>query len=137
MVKSIGADKVIDYTKADFTKNGDAYDIIFDAVGKTTFPQCKGSLKERGIYLLSVPTLAIVLQMLWTSMIGGKKAILGVPKSSVEDLIFLKELLDAGKIKPVIDRRYPLEQIAEAHRYVEKGHKKGNVVITVAHNDKT
>jgi NADPH:quinone reductase-like Zn-dependent oxidoreductase len=121
MVKSIGADKVIDYTKADFTKNGDAYDIIFDAVGKTTFPQCKGSLKERGIYLLSVP----------------KKAILGVPKSSVEDLIFLKELLDAGKIKPVIDRRYPLEQIAEAHRYVEKGHKKGNVVITVAHNDKT
>jgi NADPH:quinone reductase-like Zn-dependent oxidoreductase len=96
-------------TKADFTKNGDAYDIIFDAVGKTTFPQCKGSLKERGIYLLSVPTLAIVLQMLWTSMIGGKKAILGVPKSSVEDLIFLKELLDAGKIKPVIDRRYPLD----------------------------
>jgi len=131
MVKSIGADKVIDYTKEDFTKNGDTYDIIFDAVGKTTFSQCKGSLKERGIYLLSVPTLAIVLQMLWTSMIGSKKAILGVPKSSVEDLIFLRELLEAGKLKPVIDRRYPLEQIAEAHRYVEKGHKKGNVVITV------
>jgi NADPH:quinone reductase-like Zn-dependent oxidoreductase len=133
MVKSIGADKVIDYTKEDFTENGETYHIIFDAVGKTTFSQCKDSLKERGIYLLSVPTLAIILQMLWTSMIGSKKAILGVPKSSIDDLIFIKELIDAGKLKPVIDRRYPLEQIAEAHRYVEKGHKKGNVVITIEH----
>ncbi len=137
MVKSIGADNVIDYTKEDFTKNGQTYDIIFDTVGKRSFLQCKDSLKRGGVYLLSVPTLAILLQILWTSMIGSKKAILGVPKSSIEDLVFLKELFEAGKIKPVIDRCYPLEQIVEAHRYVDKGHKKGNVVITVEHSDKS
>jgi NADPH:quinone reductase-like Zn-dependent oxidoreductase len=137
MVKSLGADKVIDYTEEDFTKNGEAYDIIFDAVGKRSFSQCKGSLKQRGIYLLSVPTLSILLQTLWTSLMGSKKAILGVPKSSTEDLIFLKELMEAGKLKPVIDRRYPLEQIAEAHRYVDTERKKGNVVITVEHSNKT
>jgi NADPH:quinone reductase-like Zn-dependent oxidoreductase len=131
LVKSLGADKIIDYTKEDFTKNGETYDIIFVAAGKRSFSQCKGSLTQRGVFLLSVPTLAILVQTLWTSMIGSKKAILGVPKSSIEDLVFLKELVEAGKIKPVIDRYYPLEQIAEAHRYVEKGHKKGNVVITV------
>jgi len=137
MVKALGADEVIDYTQEDFTKNGQSYDIIFDAVGKRSFSQCKGSLKRAGVYLLSVPTLAILLQTLWTSMIGDKKAILAVPKSTIEDLNFLKELMEAGKLKPVIDRTYPLEQIVEAHRYVDKGHKKGNVVITVAHNDKT
>jgi NADPH:quinone reductase-like Zn-dependent oxidoreductase len=137
LVKSLGADKVIDYTKEDFTKNGETYDIIFVAVGKRPFSQCKGSLKQRGVFLLSVPTLAILLQTLWTSMIGSKKAILGVPKSSIEDLVFLKELIEAGKIKPVIDRRYPLAQIAEAHRYVDTGRKKGNVVITVEHDNKT
>jgi len=137
MVKSLGADRVIDYTKEDFTENGEAYDVIFDAVGMRSFSQCKGSLKQRGIYLLSVPKLAILLQMLWTSLIGSKKAILGVPKSSTEDLIFLKELMEAGKLKPVIDRRYPLEQIAEVHRYVDTGRKKGNVVITVEHGNKT
>ncbi len=131
MVESLGADKVIDYTKEDFTKNGETYDIVFDAVAKISFSRCKSSLKQRGIYLVSVPTLATTLQMLWTSMVGSKKVILGVPKNSTEDLIFLKELIEAGTIKPVIDRRYPLEQIVEAHRYVEKGHKKGNVVITV------
>jgi NADPH:quinone reductase-like Zn-dependent oxidoreductase len=136
MVKSLGADMVIDYTKDDFTKIGQAYDIIFDAVGKRSFSQCKGSLKQGGVYLMSVPTLAILLQTLWTSMIGSKKAILGVPKSSLEDLNFLKELIEAGKIKPVIDRTYPLEQIVEAHRYIDKGHKKGNLVITVARNMK-
>jgi len=142
MVKSIGADKVIDYTKEDFTKSGQTYDIIFDAVGKSSFSRCKRSLKKRGIYLTTVPTLAIILQMLWTSKIGRKKAMItftGLRPSSerTEDLIFLKELFEAGKIKPVIDRTYPLEQIVEAHRYVEKGHKKGNVVITVQHNNKT
>jgi len=129
MVKSLGADMVIDYTKEDFTKNGRTYDIIFDAVSKTSFSRCKSSLKQRGVYLTVDWPL---LQALWTSMVGSKKLIFGVASQNPEDLIFLKDLIEAGKIKSVIDRRYPLDQIAEAHRYVEKGHKKGNVVITVA-----
>ena len=137
LVKSLGADKVIDYSKEDFTKSGQTYDIIFDTVNKSSFSRCKNSLKQRGVYLATYPTLAIILQMLWTSMIGSKKAILGVGPEKAEDLIFLKELIEAGKIKSVIDRRYPLEQTAEAHRYVDKGHKKGNVVITLEHNNKT
>jgi len=142
LVKSLGADKVIDYTKEDYTKSGQTYDIIFDTVGKSSFSRCKSSLKQRGVYLTTVPTLALLLQMLWTSKIGSKKAMIvfaGVRPSSerTKDLIFIKELIEAGKIKSVIDRRYPLEQTAEAHRYVEKGHKKGNVVITVEHNNKT
>jgi len=136
LVKSLGADKVIDYTKEDFTKTGETYDIIFDTVSKSSFSRCKRSLKQRGIYLTTVPTLAILLQMLWTSKIGSKKAMIAFaalrPSSEMtKDLIFIKELIEAGKIKAVIDRRYPLEQTAEAHRYVEKGHKKGNVVITL------
>jgi len=137
LVKSLGADEVIDYTKEDFTKSGQTYDIIFDTVGKSTFSRSKGSLKQKGRYLSTVtPTPAFLLQMLWTSKIGSKKAMFvatGLRPSSekAEDLIFLKELIEAGKIKPVIDRSYPLEQIAEAYRYVEKGHKKGNVVITL------
>jgi len=137
LVKSLGADKIIDYTKEDFTKNGETYDIIFDVVNKSSFSRCKSSLKQRGIYLATVPSRGIILQMLWTSLVGSKKAKLGITSEKTEDLIFLKELVEAGKIKPVIDRTYPLEQIAEAHRYVDKGHKKGNVVITVEHNDKT
>jgi NADPH:quinone reductase-like Zn-dependent oxidoreductase len=141
MVKSLGADKVIDYTKEDFTKNGETYDIIFDTVGKSSFSRCKGSLKQTGVYLSTFPTPALMLQMLWTSKIGSKKAMFAAtglrPLSErIKDLIFLKELVEAGKIKSVIDRRYPLEQTAEAHRYVEKGHKKGNVVITVENNNK-
>jgi len=141
-VKSLGADKVIDYTKEDFTKNGQTYDIIFDAVGKNSFSCCKNSLKQRGIYLTTVPTLAVMLQMLWTSKIGSKKVMVSAAglRPVPERLIFLKELkelIEAGKIRSVMDRRYPLEQTAEAHRYVEKGHKKGNVVITLEHNNKT
>ncbi|MGB2803933.1 MAG: NAD(P)-dependent alcohol dehydrogenase [Candidatus Zixiibacteriota bacterium] len=133
MVKSLGADKVLDYTKEDFTKNGQTYDIIFDAVNKTSFSRCKNSLKQRGVYLTVDWPL---LQALWTSMVGSKKVIVGMASQNLEDLIFLKQLIEAGKLKVVIDRRYPLEQTAEAHRYVEKGHKKGNVVITVEHNNK-
>jgi len=142
MVKSLGADKVIDYTKEDFTKTGQTYDIIFDAVNKSSFSRCKGSLKQGGVYIFTGPSLANFLQMGLTSIVGSKKAVTTAPgmmasSEKTKDLIFLKELIEAGKLKSVMDRRYPLEQIAEAHRYVETGHKKGNVVITVAHNNNT
>jgi NADPH:quinone reductase-like Zn-dependent oxidoreductase len=131
MVKSLGADKVVDYTIEDFTKSNETYDVIFDTVGKSSFSLCKNSLKKNGIYLVTLASLTILLQMLWTSIIGSKKVKVEGAPAKVESLIFLKELVEAGKLKSVIDRRYPLDQTAEAIRYVEKGHKKGNVVITV------
>jgi NADPH:quinone reductase-like Zn-dependent oxidoreductase len=138
LVESLGADKVIDYTKEDFTKSGKTYDIIFDTVGKSPFSGCLRSLKQNGIYLRAVHiNLSPVLRGLWTSMTSNRKVIGGVVIERKEDLIFLKELIEAGKMKSVIDRRYPLEQTAEAHRYVEQGHKRGNVVIRVEHNNKT
>jgi NADPH:quinone reductase-like Zn-dependent oxidoreductase len=138
-VKSLGAGQGIDYTREDFTENGQTYDIIFDTIGKRSFAECKGSLTEKGIYLATVPAPAIMLQALLSAKSGGKKvrflaAGLRPAREKVKDLAFLTELIEAGKIKAVIDRCYPLEQIADAHRYVEKGHKKGNVVITVGHN---
>ncbi len=142
MVKSLGADSVIDYTNEDFTQNGQTYDIIFDVAGKRTFSQCKNSLNQRGVYLNPVLTLSILLQMFWTKLFSSKKVIFTATglRPLPERLSFLKELIklfEAGKLKTVIDRKYPLEQIVEAHRYVEKGHKKGNVVITVERNNKT
>ena len=139
MVKSIGADNVIDYTKEDFTKTGETYDIIFDAVGKISFSKCKNSLNRKGIFLEAGIGLAIMRHVLLTSFFGSRKAKIAAtglrpPNERKKDLLLLKELMEAGKIKPVIDRSYPLEQIAEAHRYVDKGHKKGNVVITVQGN---
>ena len=135
-VKSLGADQVIDYTQEDFTENGKTYDIFFDTVGKRSFSACKGSLTDEGIYLATVPTPVIMLQALWPLKSSGKKvrfAATGLRPASkkMKDLVFLTQLIEAGKIKAVIDRCYPLEQISEAHRYVEQGHKKGNVVITV------
>lgn len=131
LVKSLGADKVIDYTKEDFTRNNEIYDIIFDTVGKSSFSRCKGSLKKNGRYVVTVMGLAPILQTLWTSLIGSKRVIFAMSVEKTEALVFIKELIEAGKLKPVIDRHYMLEQIAEAHNYVEKGHKKGNVVINV------
>ncbi len=127
LVKSLGADKVIDYTIEDFTKSGETYDVIFDTVGKSSFSGCKRSLKKKGFYLEAYMKLSHLVRGLWTSI----KVINGVATEKTEDLIFLKELIEAGKIKSAIDRRYPLGKIAEAHSYVDKGHKKGNVVITV------
>jgi len=137
MVKSLGADKVIDYTKEDFTKSGETYDVIFDTVGKSAISRSKSSLKKKGFYLFVTGGLQTILQTLWTSMTSSKKLIFVVGSKKTEDLVFLRELIEAGKLKPVIDRRYPLEQIAEAHSYVDRGHKKGNVVITVEHTNKT
>ena len=142
LVNSLGADHVIDYTQEDFTKTGQTWDVIFDAENKSSFSRCKGSLTQKGVYLKTFPGLTILLQMLWTSKFGSKKAKISatglrpIPKrlSFLNELI---ELIEAGKIKPVIDRRYPLEQTAEAHRYFEKGHKEGIVVITVEHCIKT
>ncbi len=131
LVKSLGADKVIDYTKEDFSKSGQTYDIIFDTVGKISYSGCVRSLKKKGIYLIGNPRVSHIVRGLWTSMTSSKKVKFGLALSRTEDLIFIKELIEAGKIKSVIDRRYPLEQMAEAHRYVETGHKKGNVVITL------
>jgi NADPH:quinone reductase-like Zn-dependent oxidoreductase len=136
LVRSLGADHVIDYTEDDFTQSGQTYDIIFDAVGKSAFSRCKNSLKNGGVYLTTVPTLAAILQRFWTSVLGSKRvsfAATGLRSApdKAKDLAFISELVESGKIKAVIDRRYPLEQMAEAHRYVETGHKKGDVVITM------
>ncbi|MFK7805167.1 MAG: NAD(P)-dependent alcohol dehydrogenase [Anaerolineae bacterium] len=136
LVQSLGADHVIDYTQEDFTKNGQTYDVIFDTVGKRSFSECKGSLKPNGFYL-DPAGVATLIPMLWTSMFGRKRAILAATylrsdSENRQDLLALKALAEEEKIWPVIDRRYELEQTAEAHRYVETGRKKGNVVISVA-----
>jgi len=136
-VKSLGADQVIDYTKDDFTRNGQTYDVIFDTVGKSSVFRSKRSLKKEGFYLFATFGLPKLFPILWLNLTSSQKGIIGLVEESSEDLFTIKELIEAGKIKAVIDRHYPLEQAAEAHRYVEKGHKKGNVVITVQHDNKT
>lgn len=135
LVKSLGADQAIDYTKEDFTKNGKSYDLILDTVGNTSFSSCKSSLKEKGIYLAPVAGLPQFARMMSTSVGGGKKLKGGLAPMRKEDLLFLKGLIEAGKIKSVIGRSYSLDQMAAAHRYVETGHKRGSVVITVMPRD--
>jgi NADPH:quinone reductase-like Zn-dependent oxidoreductase len=133
LVKSLGADIVIDYTKEDFTKINQTFDVVFDAVGKSSFGKCKPLLKKGGIYMSTElghlsqnPFLALL-----TPLFGGKKVLFPIPTTSKEDVIFLKELVEGGKYKPVVDRRYALDQIADAYRYVETGQKIGNVIIIV------
>jgi NADPH:quinone reductase-like Zn-dependent oxidoreductase len=131
-VKSLGADHIIDYTSQDFTQNGETYDLIFDILGKCAFARCKNSLSPNGILLYASFKEKQLMQMLWTTRSGsGKRVICSIAPGSLEDLNAVKELVEAGKIQAIIDRCYPMEQAAEAHCYVEGGHKKGNVVITM------
>ena len=130
LVRSLGADEVIDYLQEDFTKNGETYDVVFDAVGKLTFGRCRRSLKQKGIYT-STDGLQNLVLALWTSRIGHKKVVMPIPRYSKKDILFVKELVEAGKYRAVIDRRYPLEQVIEATKYVETHQKTGNVVLTV------
>ncbi len=133
LVKSLGADVVIDYTKEDFTKLNQAFDVVFDAVGKSSFGQCKPILHKTGIYIsteLGKNAENIFLALI-TPFWGGKRVLFPLPTISKQDVLFLRELVETNQYKPVIDRRYPLEQIVEAYRFVETGQKKGNVVITL------
>lgn len=134
LVKSLGADNVVDYTKTDFTKDGEMYDVIFDTVNKIPFSQCIKSLNKNGVLILSSAETSEMLRGFWTSMTSSKTVLTGVIRHNAEDINFLKKLIEANKLKPVIDKIYPLEQIAEAHAYVEKGHKKGNVAIAIDNN---
>jgi NADPH:quinone reductase-like Zn-dependent oxidoreductase len=136
MLRSIGADHVIDYTQEDFTKSGETYDVIFDVVGTISLSRSKGSITQNGTYLLANPA-SQMLQAVWTRMTSSRKVIMQTSSPTTEDLVSLRRLIEEGKIRTVIDRTYPLEQIVEAHRYVEKGGKLGNVVITVEHDSKT
>jgi NADPH:quinone reductase-like Zn-dependent oxidoreductase len=135
LVKSLGADEVIDYTQYDFTQNGQTYDIIFDVVGgEISFSKVKNSLKENGYFLAVAGGLKEAIQMAWTSAIGDKKVIFGggIASERKDYLEFFKELIEAGELKAVVDRTYPLQEIVEAHRYVDDGGKKGSVAVSVS-----
>lgn len=134
MLRSIGADHVIDYTQEDYTKSTETYDVIFDVMGKGSFSGCVGLLKHNGRYLIGNPGLSQIVRGAWISMRSSKKVIFGSANQKTEDLVYLKELIEAGKIKSVIDRYYLLEQVPAAHRYVDTGQKKGSVVITIDHS---
>jgi len=133
LVKSLGADKVVDYTKEDFAETGNEYDIIFDTVGKSSFASCKKALKSRGKYVTTVLTLRVAFLSLLTGYVSKRKVISGMSLNKTEALNCIRKMIEEGKLKPIIDRQYPLEELAAAHEYVEKGHKIGNVVITVSH----
>lgn len=132
MVKALGADHVIDYTQEDFTKNGEAYDLIFDVIRKTSFEACKNSLTENGRYFLASFKMKQLFQMLWITRNTSKKVICALSNETPADLKVIKDLIEAGAIKTVVDRCFPLEQTADGHRYMESGQKTGHVVVTVA-----
>lgn len=132
MLRSIGADKVIDYTQEDFTRNGETYDAIIDVVGKSPYSRSVCSLNDNGRYILGNPRFSGFFRGLWTSMTSGKKVIAALTGYRTADLVFLRELIEAGTLRTVIDRRFPLEKIVAAHRYVESGKKTGHVVISVS-----
>jgi 2-desacetyl-2-hydroxyethyl bacteriochlorophyllide A dehydrogenase len=131
MLLRLGADHVIDFTKEDFSKNENTYDIILDVAGKSSFYSCIKALKKDGLYLITNPRLSSTIQGKWTSITSSKKVISGTASYTGKDLNILKELIESGKLKSEIDKIYPLDQVVEAHRYVEAGHKKGNVVIKI------
>jgi NADPH:quinone reductase-like Zn-dependent oxidoreductase len=131
-VKALGADRVIDYTKEDFTRNGETYDLIFDILGKSSFARCQNSLKPDGIYLLASFKMKPLFQMVWTKFVGNKRVVCAMTSEKPEDLTFVEELIEAGKYKAIVDKCFPLEQAAEAHRYAEGGQKAGSVVIALA-----
>ena len=131
MLRSLGAAHVIDYTQEDFTRNGESYDVIIDVVGISSFSRSVRALKPNGRYVLGNPSIVARVRGRWTPLTAGKQVIVAMAPYKAEYYAFLKELIAAGKLKSIIDKRYPLEQTAEAHRYVEGGHKKGNVVIEI------
>ena len=133
MLRSIGTDHVIDYSVEDFTRSGRTYDVIFDVVLKSPFSRIIRSLKENGTYLMTNPTLSKMIRGAWVSRTTNKKVIFEMTQPNARDLIQLKELIEVGKLKTVIDRTFPLEDAVEAHRYIETGHKKGNIVMTIGH----
>ena len=131
MLRSIGADQVIDFAREDFTKRGENYDVIFDVIGKSPYAGSLRSLRPNGRYLLANPQPSHLVRRLFSSQAGGRKVISGAAVRKTEDLLFLKELIEAGRLETVIDRTYPLEQMVAAHQYVETGQKQGNLIITV------
>ena len=133
LVSSLGADNVVDYTKEDFTKNEDRYDIIFDTVGKSSFAHCRKALTSKGQYIVTVMTFKSILQSFLTKIGNGKKVIFAMSVNKTEALNCIRTLIEEGKLKTIIDKRFSLEELPEAHAYVEEGHKKGNVAITVIH----
>jgi NADPH:quinone reductase-like Zn-dependent oxidoreductase len=131
-VRALGADHVVDYTQEDFTTNGETYDLILDVMNKSSWSRCKTSLKPNGRYLLSSFKMKQLGQMLWTALFNDRKVICALAVDTQQDMETIKELVEAGAIKAIIDRRFPLEATAEAHRYAESGLKKGQIVITMA-----
>jgi len=131
LVRSLGADEVVDYTRDDFTRSGASYDIVFDVISGSSFSRCKPLLAPGGRYLVTIQGWRVVIQTLWTRFVGDRRVMFAWSINKADDLAFLKGLIEAGELEAVIDRTYPLEQIADAHRHVETAHKRGSVVITV------